>query len=121
MNNLTEKIIAEIIPVAVEGVPGAELYGREVLLIRRERKPSQRWLDEQVDRRVKPLADSPWWGAMPFTGGYILVPEPLLRYKRIPTYKDLMVIIDHANKDARKTVAQLFPDLVEAVLKKQND
>lgn len=120
MEDIREKIIAEIIPVAVDGVPGAELYRREILLVRRVQKPSREWLAEQVDRRVAALADAAWWGAMPFTGGYILVPEPLLRYKRIPTYDDLMQIIDHANKEARRTIAQLFPDLVQTALKRSS-
>jgi hypothetical protein len=92
--------------------------GRPGIVCTRKDRPSEDWIDEQLDaediRRLD--QDVPWWGVIPLDGGLVLVPEPMLEVIRPAAYEDFLVAADHANIAGRKYLATLFPHYVDRVL-----
>jgi hypothetical protein len=88
--------------------------GRIGIVCSKEPTPSSSWIDEQVDSDwIKRLgSDVRWWGVMPLDGGYLLCPEPDVRWLRSATYDDFLVAVDHAGGEGRVQLAGLFPDYV---------
>ena len=82
-----------------------------------EPAPSKHWIDEQRDAAViKALGPTQWWGVLPFDGGYVLSPEPLLEVLREATHEDFLAAVDAANVPARAHLAKMFPQYVDRIL-----
>jgi hypothetical protein len=81
------------------------------IVLRKEKIPSQKWLADQLDERVREFRSSTWWGILPLSGGYVLAPEGLLTYVREATNDDVMVAIEYANMAAVKNLLEIFPEL----------
>jgi hypothetical protein len=92
--------------------------GRQGIVCTRKDRPSEDWIDEQLDAvDIRKLdQDVPWWGVMPLDGGLVLAPEPMLEVIRPAAYEDFLVAADHANIAGRKYLATLFPHYVDRVL-----
>jgi len=75
-------------------------------------------VSEQVNvQAIQALgADVPWWGVMPFDGGYLLQPEPLLTFLRDASFDDFLRAVDHAGLEGRLNLAKVFPHYVNRVL-----
>jgi hypothetical protein len=86
------------------------------ILVRRAPRPSAAWLAEQVDSRMRFHSQNQWWSVMPLGGGLILVPEPLLVSLGRATREQVMQAVDHGNVAARRTIAELFPEIVAELL-----
>lgn len=91
---------------------------REGIVLSKEKPPARDWIEEQVDAEdiMKLGRDVEWWGVMPFTGGYLLCPEPMLTWLRSATYEDFLVAADHAGIEGRASLAKTFPHYVDEVL-----
>ena len=75
------------------------------------------WIDDQLNvDEIKRLGSTEWWGVLPFSGGGLLAPGPLLTFVRDATHDDFLRATDAANVHARKTLAELFPDYLNRVL-----
>jgi hypothetical protein len=98
-----------------------ESLGREGIVLSREDTPPQTWLDEQVDAdEVKKLGpDVRWWGVMPFRGGYLLCPEPMLTWLRPASFEDFLRAVEHTGVDGRLKLAKVFPQYVDHVLEQK--
>lgn len=106
--------VVEVIPSAVGRVVRR---GEEAITVDVAPRPAASWLREQQDPRWREHADARWWNVLPLTGGAILVPEPLLRLIRAATRDDVMNAVNHGNEHARRTIAQLFPDIVADIIR----
>jgi len=106
-------------PIAV-GVVVRETLGREGIVLSREEAPTQTWIGEQVDaEEIKKLGpDVQWWGVMPFRGGYLLCPEPMLTWLRSASYDDFLLAVDHTGVDGRLKLAKAFPHFVDLLIEK---
>jgi len=124
MTDLKEGVIAEKAYAPIPGVKGKGPYGFQVLLLEKSVTPDTAWLARQDDERLRSHYESRWWRVM-ILPGYVYagdvtdVPEPLLSYVREPSYDDLMALVEHANIHGRRTIAALFPDLIENALREQ--
>ncbi len=103
------------------GVVVRETLGREGIVLSREETPKQSWIDEQVDaEEIKKLGPNvQWWGVMPFRGGYLLCPEPMLTRLRSATYDDFLLAVDHTGVDGRLKLAKAFPQFVDQLLERR--
>lgn len=101
------------------GVVVRDPMGREGIVLSKEGDPPRDWLEEQVNvEQIKGLGPSiEWWGVMPFDGGYLLLPGPLLIWLREATFEDFLRAIDHAGLEGRLGLAKVFPHYVDHVLK----
>lgn len=96
-----------------------DTMGREGIVLSREGGPPRDWLEEQVNvEQIKSLGPSiEWWGVMPFDGGYLLLPGPLLTWLRDATFEDFLRAVDHAGLEGRLGLAKVFPHYVDHVLR----
>jgi len=97
--------------------------GREGIVLSREKAPPQEWIDEQIDadevRKLGTMVN--WWGVMPFDGGYLLCPEPMLTWLRVATYEDFVMVADHAGVEGRLSLVKVFPHYVNLLLEKRQN
>jgi len=94
-------------------------YGRISIVIRRDKRPSAKWLTEQVHLPAAALSENTsWWAAAPLTGGVALVPEQCLTYIRAATYEDFITAVDHSTVGGRRVLADLFPQFAAIALEK---
>ena len=112
---LTPGVVVEVIPAEV---PGLRRRGKEGILVGRHAEPPEDWLRSQQDSRWREYRDACWWKVLPLEGGSLLVPEPVLRPVRRPSYNDVMTAVTYANEHGRRTIAGLYPDLVAGLLKR---
>jgi len=86
-------------------------FGREGIVLAPDAPPSPAWLSAHVEfdflRALGP--DVPWWGVLPFGGGYLLCAAPVLTYLRAATYDDFLMAADAASADARATLSRVLP------------
>jgi len=101
------------------GVVVRDPMGREGIVLSKEGDPPRDWLEEQVNvEQIKGLGPNiEWWGVMPFDGGYLLLPGPLLTWLREATFEDFLRAVDHAGLEGRLGLAKVFPHYVDHVLK----
>lgn len=62
--------------------------GRECIVIAESPPPTDSWLNQQNDSRVRSMKNCRWWQAVPDTGGGVCVPEPLAQHLRAATIED---------------------------------
>ena len=106
------------------GVVVKDTFGREGIVCSSEGAPPKDWIDDQVAaKELKKLGpDVRWWGVMPFGGGYLLCPEPELKYVRQASYDDFVSAADTAGSHGRERLLKIFPEYVDRLLKeKQRD
>ena len=89
-------------------------HDRKGIVFEKIEKPDQDWLDLQNDPRMRTHQDSPWWKICPLTGGSVHVPEPLMRFVRKATPKDLSEATAHANDYGARELEKRFPQLVDS-------
>jgi hypothetical protein len=106
-------------PLIHLGAVVRDTMGREGIVLSREADPPRDWLEEQVNvEQIKSLGPNiEWWGVMPFDGGYLLLPGPLLTWLRNATFEDFLRTVDHAGLEGRLSLAKVFPHYVDHVLK----
>lgn len=92
---------------------------REGIVLSKEAAPPPDWLEEQVNAEdIKALGPNiQWWGVMPFDGGYLLLPAPMLTRLRDASFEDFLRAVDHAGLEGRLGLAKVFPHYVDHVLK----
>ena len=94
-----------------------DTLGREGIVLSKDDPPSQEWIDELIDADdVKKLGRVQWWGVMPFEGGYLLCPEPMLTWLRAATYEDFLQAVEHAAIPGRFKLAKALPHFVDRVV-----
>jgi hypothetical protein len=104
-------------PVIKLGVVVRDRYGQTGIVLTKEATPAQDWIDDQLAADdIKSLGPTEWWGVMPFGGGYLLVPGPLLVYLRDATYEDFLTAAESARASGRERLAKIFPDYLERVV-----
>ena len=92
-------------------------YGRIGIVCSKETAPAQDWIDEQLNSvDIKKLGQTDWWGVMPFGGGYLLAPGPLLDHLRDATYDDFLTASETARAPGRKRLVKIFPSYVDRLL-----
>jgi hypothetical protein len=91
------------------------------IVLSRESAPAQDWIEEQVDaQEIKKLGpDVRWWSVMPFRGGYLLCPEPMLTWLRPASYEDFLSVVEHTGVDGRLKLVKVFPHYVDLALEKR--
>lgn len=86
-------------------------YGREGIVLWRDKTPRKKWLSIQEDERVKTIRTKQWWLVMPLmSGGSVIVPEPLVSFIRRATTEDAAGVVA-LNEASYVTLVRLFPDL----------
>jgi hypothetical protein len=90
-------------------------YGRECLVVAKERRPDARWIAQQEDVRMRQAAGA-WWKAIPLDGGAVIVADELGTFLRRATVDDVVRVLqvqqtDHA---ATVTLVDLFDRLRSA-------
>ena len=96
-------------------------HGRTGIVLRVDPRPSNGWLREQQDERMRSIRpDEVWFAVMPLGGGLILCPETLLERLRRPTEDDLLAAVAGANEHGVKSLVGLFPEFVAAIVSRQH-
>ena len=97
-------------------------HEREGIVVERDKRPTDAWIRDQKDRRISSLSeDEVWWRVFPFAGGSVLVPQSLAVRLRTANYDDVMKAIDGANQHARRELAFIFPEVLEAAHRRLTD
>jgi len=92
-------------------------FGREGIVCDKEPAPPEDWINEQAKaEEIRNLGPVNWWGVMPFGGGYLLFPEPMLEWLRPASYEDFLAAADGANVPARESLAKMFPEYLNRLL-----
>jgi hypothetical protein len=94
------------------GSVARDRFGREGIVCSGEEPPPKDWIDEQVGAekiKAHEAASLRGWGVMPFSGGYLLCPEPELECLRMATYEDSLVAVETAGVPGRERLAKTFP------------
>lgn len=92
-------------------------FGRVGIVCSSEPRPPQAWIEEQVrSDEIRALGDVRWFGVLPFGGGYVLWPEPLLMNIRVASYDDFLAAADSAGPSGREKLVRIFPDFVSRLL-----
>jgi hypothetical protein len=108
-----------IIPI---GTVVRDPFGRVGIVCKREPVPPDDWIDERVKAdEIKKLGEVSWFGVMPFGGGYVLFPEPMLERLRKATYEDFLSAVDGAGVPGRASLAKIFPDFVDRLLRERHE
>ncbi len=95
-------------------------YNRLGIVVERTGRPSQKWILEQRDTKVRSLGDCDWWNVVPLDGGLVIVPEPEARFQREATVEDALEAVEYANEAAVKTLLALFPELRDVALRSRH-
>lgn len=75
-------------------------HGRTGIVVERTRKPSRKWIMEQIDTSVRGVGECAWWKVMPLSGGLVIVPEPEAKYQREATTDDALEAVAGGNAAA---------------------
>jgi hypothetical protein len=90
-------------------------HQREGIVIELINRPSAAWILDQNDKRIEGLPEGElWWRVFPIAGGSVIVPGSLATRIREATYEDVMKAIEGGNEAARRELAFIFPDVLEA-------
>jgi hypothetical protein len=105
-------------PVIHLGAVVRDSMGREGIVLSKEPEPPPDWLEDQANAEdIKALGPRiQWWGVMPFDGGYLLLPGPMLTRLRDASFDDFLRAVDHAGTEGRLSLAKVFPHYVDRVL-----
>jgi len=86
-------------------------YGREGIVLARDKQPGPDWLAIQEDTRMPALASGTWWLVMPVdSGGGVSVPESLATFVRRATLEDAARVVA-VRASSHVSLVKLFPDL----------
>ena len=96
-------------------------HDRIGIVVEQTRKPSRKWIMEQIDASVRDVGDCTWWNVMPLAGGLVIVPEPEARYQREATTEDALAAVAGGNPAAVATLLKLFPELRDVALQSRSE
>ncbi|MEW6365022.1 MAG: hypothetical protein AB1714_10335 [Acidobacteriota bacterium] len=98
-------------------------FGPEGIVWSKKEPPAEEWthavVDEHAIAKIGPSVR--WWGVMPFGGGYLRCPEPMLTRLRTATSEDFLLTADHAGVPGRLRLAKVFPDYVDLLLERRRN
>ena len=88
-----------------------ELMG---IVLEREGKPTDEWLELQNDERMRQQPeDVKWWSVLPFTGGAVCIPEPLMVKERRATIDDLQEVYRNGYPFAQEELEQMYQAIIK--------
>jgi len=93
-------------------------YGRSGIVVREEPPPDQSWVDAQSDSRVNSVDRAcRWLGILPFDGGLLIAPEPLVERVRRADADDIRTVAAEANSHGIKLLVEALPNAVLELLR----
>ena len=90
-----------------------EPYGGLAIVTREAKAPPPSWLAKQDYEPMRQHATSPWWSALTFKGGSILVVDALTFVVGAPTDEQLRDLVERTSVRGARQLLELFPRLMD--------